>query len=78
MREIATRKRALGRPKPARAVTTPDVWGSLRGHAVLRAHEALDEVPRLLRRLGTFLLIGSITMVAFAAGMLVVLWHAVR
>jgi len=47
-------------------------------HATRRAHEAIDEVPGILRRLKTFLLVGSITMIAFAAGMLVVLWHAVR
>jgi len=78
MREITTRVRAIGRPKPRRPVTTQEAWGSLRAHAVMRAHEALDEVPGVLRRLRTFLLVGSITMMAFAAGMLVVLWHAVR
>jgi hypothetical protein len=77
MREIATRKRALGRTRSFQGATTHEALGSLRGHAFQRAHEALDEVPRVLRRLGTFLLIGSITMVAFAVGMLVVLWHAV-
>ena len=51
---------------------------SLRAHATLRAHEVIDEVPGVLRRLKTFLLVGSITMIAFAAGMLVVLWHSVR
>jgi hypothetical protein len=35
-------------------------------------------VPGLLRTLRRFLVVGSITMAAFAAGMLVVLWHAVR
>jgi hypothetical protein len=78
MREITTRVRAIGKPKPHQPVTTQEAWGSLRAHAVQRAHEALDEVPGVLRRLRTFLLVGSVTMIAFAAGMLVVLWHAVR
>jgi hypothetical protein len=45
---------------------------------VHRAHEALDEVPGVLRRLKTFLLVGSITMAAFAAAMVAVLWRAAR
>jgi hypothetical protein len=75
---------ALARVLPARRrgselpITTQEAWGSLRAHAVHRAHEALDEVPGLLRTLRRFLVVGSITMAAFAAGMLVVLWHAVR
>lgn len=57
-------------------VTSHDAWNGLRAHAVHRAHEALDEVPGVLRRLKTFLLVGSITMVAFAAAMVAVLWRA--
>jgi hypothetical protein len=78
MREKTTRIPVLGKPRPHQPVTTQEAWGSLRAHAVQRAHEALDEVPGVLRRLETFLFIASITMAAFAAGMLVVLWHAVR
>jgi len=78
MREPTTRIRAALKRAPAPQVITQDAWGGLRAHATRRAHEALDEVPGVLRRLKTFLLVGSITMAAFAAGMLVVLWHAVR
>jgi hypothetical protein len=78
MREHTTRFRALVKRSPAPQVTTQNAWESLRAHATLRAHEVIDEVPGVLRRLKTFLLVGSITMIAFAAGMLVVLWHAVR
>ena len=73
-----TRIQMLRGPRRYRPVTTQEAWGSLRAHAVQRAHEAIDEVPGLLRRLSTFLFVGSITMAAFAVGMLVVLWHAVR
>jgi phage terminase large subunit GpA-like protein len=78
MREHTTRIRALVKRSPAPQVTTQNTWESLRAHATRRAHEVIDEVPGVLRRLKTFLLVGSITMIAFAAGMLVVLWHAVR
>lgn len=78
MRNAITRYRPARRRLPARPAESQEAWGSLRAHAVQRAHEALDEVPGVLRRLRTFLLVGSITMAAFAAGMLAVLWHAVR
>jgi hypothetical protein len=77
MLEPTSRIRAVVKRTPPQ-VTTQDTWESLRAHATRRAHEALDEVPGVLRRLKTFLLVGSVTMIAFAAGMLVVLWHAVR
>jgi len=72
-RVVPSRSRAAEAP-----ITSQEAWGSLRGHAVHRAHEALDEVPGLLRGLKTFLLVGSITMAAFAAAMVVVLWRAAR
>ena len=78
MREQTTRIRALVKRTPAPQVTAHNTGESLRAHATLRAREVIDEVPGVLRRLKTFLLVGSITMIAFAAGMLVVLWHAVR
>jgi hypothetical protein len=78
MRYAITRSRPGRRGTTVRPVSTQVARGSLRAHAVQRAHEALDEVPGVLRRLKTFLLVGSITMAAFAAGMLIVLWHAVR
>ena len=78
MKGAITRVRTVGRRAPERPVTSQEAWGSIRAHAVHRAYETLDEVPGVLRRLKTFLLVGSITMAAFAAGMLVVLWHAVR
>jgi phage terminase large subunit GpA-like protein len=78
MREPTARIWAMVKRTPAPQVITQGTWESLRAHATRRAHEALDEVPGVLRRLKTFLLVGSITMIAFAAGMLVVLWHAVR
>jgi len=78
MRDAIARVRATQRHVPETPLTTQEALGSIRAHAVHRAHEVIDEVPRVLRRLSLFLLVGTITMAAFAAGMLVVLWHAVR
>src|SRR5262249_47218405 len=78
MRDAIARVRPAHRRAPKPSITTHEALGSLRAHAVHRAHEVLDIVPGLLRRLSLFLLVGTITMAAFAAGMLVVLWHAVR
>jgi hypothetical protein len=72
-RALPSRSRAAEAP-----ITSQEAWGSLRTHAVHRAHEALDEVPGVLRRLKTFLLVGSVTMAAFAAAMVAVLWRAAR
>ena len=69
--------RSIIRRTPERTIPMQPAVGGLRAHARLRAHEALDEVPGVLRRLKTFLLVASITMAAFAVGMLVVMWHAV-
>lgn len=76
MRETIRKALPSGRRSVEVPITTHDAWGSLRAHAVHRAHEALDEVPGVLRRLKTFLLVGSITMAAFAAAMVAVLWRA--
>ena len=76
MREQIHRALPTGRRRNETPITMEDARGSLRAHAVHRAHEALDEVPGLLRRLKTFLLVGSITMAAFAAAMVAVLWRA--
>jgi hypothetical protein len=76
MRDQIARALPTGRRRTETPVPLEDTWGSLRAHAVHRAHEALDEVPGVLRRLKTFLLVGSITMAAFAAAMVAVLWRA--
>jgi hypothetical protein len=78
MRDALARVLPARRRGPELPITTQEAWGSLRAHAVHRAHEALDEVPGLLPTLRRFLVVGSITTTAFAAGMLIVLWHAVR
>jgi hypothetical protein len=40
-------------------------------------HEALDEVPGILRGFRIFLRMASIAMVAFAVGMVFVIWRLV-
>jgi len=52
-------------------------WQQFRQHALRRTAEALDEIPGVLRHLRVFLLVASVTMAVFAAGLLVVLWKAV-
>jgi hypothetical protein len=78
MRRTTHRAMASRRRTPEPPISTHGAWGGLRAHAMHRAHESLDEVPAVLRRLKTFLLVASITMVAFAAAMVAVLWRAVR
>ena len=79
MRQIVHRALPSSRQRVAESpITSQEAWGSLRAHALHRAHEALDEVPGVLRRLKTFLLVGSITMAAFATAMVAVLWRAAR
>jgi hypothetical protein len=77
MRNMLARLRPGVSTRSTRPVVTDATWGSLRAHAVHRAHETLAVVPTVVRRVGTFLLIGSIAMAAFAVGMLFVVWHAV-
>ena len=72
-RALPPRRRSPGTP-----ISVHDPWGGLRAHAIHRAHETLDEVPAILRRLKMFLLVAAITMAAFAAGMVAILWRAAR
>jgi hypothetical protein len=43
--------------------------------ALHHGERILGEVPTMLRRVGLFMLVMSITIPAFLAGLLVVLWH---
>jgi hypothetical protein len=43
--------------------------------ALHHGEKILVEVPRTLRRFGQFMLVMAITIPAFLAGLLVVLWH---
>jgi hypothetical protein len=52
-------------------------WAHLRKHAMVRVEESLDHVPTVLRRLGTFLLVGTVAMVAFLIAVVIILAHAV-
>jgi hypothetical protein len=71
MRETIAQMRT--RRRPAVSVVRPHE--SLRAHAVARAHDVLDEVPGILRGVRTFLLMASIAMVAFSAGVVFLIWH---
>jgi hypothetical protein len=73
-------REAIGRIRGRRRVSTVTVvrrYGSLREHAVQRAHEALDEVPGILRGFRIFLLMASVAMVAFAVGIVFVIGRAI-
>jgi hypothetical protein len=52
-------------------------WRHLRAHAARRIEEAIDEIPGVLRHLRLFLLVASVSMVVFGAGLLFVLWRAI-
>ena len=61
--------------------STPDdqfsrrAWNRIRAAAVEAGEGALKELPSTVRRLRTLLLVLAITVPAFLAGVLVVLWH---
>jgi hypothetical protein len=46
--------------------------------ALFHGERILGEIPTTLRRVGLFMLVMSITIPAFLAGLLVVLWHFAR
>jgi hypothetical protein len=73
MREAIGRLRGTRRPS---TVTVVRPYGSLREHAVRRAHDALDEVPGILRGFRIFLLMASVAMIAFAVGVVFVIARA--
>jgi len=51
------------------------IWNRIRAAAVEAGEGALRELPATVRRLRTLLLVLAITVPAFLAGVLVVLWH---
>ena len=62
--------------------STPDdefsrraIWNRIRAAAVEAGEGALKELPATVRRLRTLLLVLTIAVPAFLAGVLVVLWH---
>ena len=52
-------------------------FAHLRKHAMIRLEESLDHVPTVLRRISTFLLVGTVAMVAFVIAVVIILAHAV-
>jgi hypothetical protein len=51
------------------------VWNRIRAAAVEAGEGALRELPSTLRRLRTLLLVVTIAVPVFLAGLLAVLWH---
>jgi|RhiMetdeSRZDD1v2_1073273.scaffolds.fasta_scaffold878027_2 hypothetical protein len=47
----------------------------VRSVVVGHGERILAEIPKMLRRVGLFLVVASITVPLFFAGLLVVLWH---
>jgi len=54
------------------------IWTRIRAAAVEAGEGALRELPSTLRRLRTLLLVVTITVPVFLAGLLLVLWHLAR
>jgi hypothetical protein len=62
-------------PTTENGLTTATIAQRLRMMAAHRAEEILAEVAPTLRRLRTFLLVATISIPLFLAGLLAVLWH---
>lgn len=62
-------------PTAESGLTTMTIGQRLRTVAAHRAEEILAEVAPTLRRLRTFLLVATISLPLFLAGLVAVLWH---
>ena len=62
-------------PTTENGLTTATIGKRLRMVAAHRAEEILAEVAPTLRRLRTFLLVATISLPLFLAGLVAVLWH---
>jgi hypothetical protein len=65
------------------SLTAPQYEGVTFAHqartlALHHGEKILSEIPTTLRRVGLFMVVLSITIPAFLAGLLVVLWHFAR
>jgi hypothetical protein len=62
-------------PTTENGLTTATIAQRLRMMAAHRAEDILAEVAPTLRRLRTFLVVATISIPLFLAGLLAVLWH---
>ena len=65
-------------PRPAESLPSTSVTRSTGAMLVEHGERILVEVPCVIRRIGLFLLVMTISIPVFFAGLLVVLWHFAR
>jgi len=70
--------RSESQPLPATHYESATFAHQARTLALNHGERILGEIPTTIRRVGHFMLVMSITIPAFLAGLLVVLWHSAR
>jgi hypothetical protein len=65
-------------PNPVTPYENATFTHQARALALHHGERILGELPTTLRRVGLFMLVMAITIPAFLAGLLVVLWHFAR
>jgi hypothetical protein len=71
-------RRSEAHPLPAPHYESTTFAHQTRTLALHHGERILSEIPRTLRRVRHFIVVMSITVPAFLAGLLVVLWHFAR
>ena len=73
---MTTRKAQL--VLPSESMTSTEFAQHARGLVAHHGERILAEIPATIRRIGRFFLVLSISIPAFFAGLLIVLWHFSR
>ena len=62
-------------PTPVAPMSNADFAHHARTMVIHHGERILTEVPKVMRRIGLFLLVATITIPVFLVGLLLVLWH---